>query len=105
MNKSFCSNLLGFCALLMVAIFSGCSTPNETTPNNAGKTTAVLVNPDLLQIGDRLKINFSGLPVGQEMTPHEEQINESGDISLPLIGTVKAVGKSLSELQAEIRDA
>ncbi len=49
--------------------------------------------------------SFSGLRTEFEMMPHEEQINESGNISLPLIGSIKSAGKTLGQLQMDIQNA
>jgi polysaccharide export outer membrane protein len=45
-------------------------------------------------------VTFSG--VDTPPPPHPERIKEDGDITLPLIGAVKAVGKTSGELQKEI---
>jgi polysaccharide export outer membrane protein len=45
---------------------------------------------------------FSGIP--DEIPQHDEQIKEDGNINLPLINSVKAVGKTAGELQNEIHD-
>lgn len=52
------------------------------------------------RVGDQLIITFSG--TSDVIAPHEERIKEDGNITLPHIGAVKAVGKSDGELQAEI---
>jgi len=54
------------------------------------------------QVGDQLIITFSGNT--DQILPHEERIKEDGNITLPLIGAVKALGKSDGELQTEIHD-
>ena len=40
----------------------------------------------------------------RSLPTHAERIKEDGHITLPLIGSIKAVGKSDGELQAEIHD-
>ena len=54
------------------------------------------------QVGDLVIVNFSG--TSDTILPHEERIKEDGNITLPLIGAVKALGKSDGDLQTEIHD-
>lgn len=53
-------------------------------------------------VGDLIRITFSGASF--EIPPHEERIKEDGTITLPLIGSVQAAGKTQGELQREITD-
>ncbi|MDB6024871.1 MAG: Polysaccharide biosynthesis/export protein [Verrucomicrobiales bacterium] len=105
MKNSIFGTIFGFCLLAFVVSFTGCAILNDSTSS----TNTVAIEPapstDILQVGDRVKITFSGLPIEQQMLPQENQINESGDISLPLIGTIKAAGKSVSQLQQDIQKA
>jgi polysaccharide biosynthesis/export protein VpsN len=54
------------------------------------------------RVGDQVAIMFSG-PL-EPIQPHEERIKEDGTITLPLVGSVTAAGKSPGELQKEIHD-
>jgi len=54
------------------------------------------------QVGDLLVVTFSD--TSEQIAPHDERIKEDGNITLPLIGAIKAVGKSDGELQKEIHD-
>jgi protein involved in polysaccharide export with SLBB domain len=53
-------------------------------------------------VGDLIRITFSGASF--EIPPHEESIKEDGTITLPLIGSVQAAGKTQGELQRNIED-
>jgi len=53
-------------------------------------------------IGDLVTVKFSGTI--DPIPTHEERITEDGTINLPLIGAVKAVGKTSGELQKDIQD-
>jgi len=53
-------------------------------------------------VGETVSIIFSGTP--DQILPHEELIKEDGNITLSLIGSVKAVDKTAGELQNEIHD-
>ena len=54
--------------------------------------------------GDLVTVTFSGLEVSQALQPHEERVKEDGTITLPIIGSVLARGKTSGELQKEIQD-
>ena len=55
-----------------------------------------------LHIGDVVSITYSGLP--DPMDPEDKPIKEDGTITLPDIGRVKAVGKTIGELEDTIHD-
>ena len=90
---------------VMALMLTGCA--------NSGKKPDVMANPGYvknpgegnlprLHIGDVVTITFSGPPdqiLGQEPT-----ITEDGTITLPDIGRVQAVGKTVSELEDAIHD-
>lgn len=94
------------CVSLLV---TGCATssgPEFTTEPvlDSGTNT---VEPKLygesyrFQIGDMVAVTFSDTTV--QIQPHGERIKEDGNITLPLIGAVKALGKTAGELQKEIQ--
>jgi polysaccharide export outer membrane protein len=106
------------CSLLATALLvTGCATsPDPFTSDAAIQPVAepagapTTNNPAppagqgvRFQVGDLLIITFSDTSEG--IPPHEERIKEDGNITLPLIGAIKAVGKSDGELQKEIRDS
>ena len=66
--------------------------PRALTPNDADVAR--------FQVGNTVIVTFSGAPV--PVDPHEETIKEDGNITLPLVGPVYAVGKTAGELQNEI---
>jgi polysaccharide export outer membrane protein len=57
---------------------------------------------DRFVAGDQVTVKFSGTV--DQIPPHEERIKDDGTITLPLIGAVKAEGKTPGELQKEIHD-
>jgi len=59
-------------------------------------------NVPRLHIGDVVSITFSGLP--ETVEPQDKPIKEDGTITLPDIGRVKAVGKTIGELEDTIHD-
>ena len=126
MKKSFwktagCAPWLGL--LLLVGLFAaGCKTPEfspvphdlfgpvtnsaalangSATNAGPGALTGILEGKGgTFAVGDLITVKFSG--VSEQLTPHEEHIKDDGTITLPLIGAVKAVGKTSGELQTEI---
>jgi polysaccharide biosynthesis/export protein len=101
-------------------IFTGCSSPptldsmsaGESRDNSSASTPPVASAPKekpanysevaRFHIGETVKVDFSGPP--DPIESHEELIKEDGNITLPLIGSIKAVGKTAGELQTEIHD-
>jgi protein involved in polysaccharide export with SLBB domain len=102
----------GLMLMVLSAVLTGCQTASSDSirftavegeetfgglPMGSGAgESAVLAK------GDRVKVVFSGLQ--EPPLPHEEQIKEDGNITLPYIGAVKAEGKTTAELQKEIHD-
>lgn len=102
---------MGCFAFLAGLMLMGCQTPsgpvftelgepgsetNGETTGPAPREAAVFVQEDLVTVV------FSG----PEFPPplHEERIKADGTITLPLVGPVRAVGKTAGELQKEIHD-
>lgn len=56
-----------------------------------------------LAVEDLVKVTFSGIE--PPIQPHEERIKEDGNITMPLIGAIKAEGKTPGELQKAITAA
>ena len=83
-------------------MLNGCATPPQTapTPVVSKEHRAEVAR---FHVGETVSIMFSGTP--DQIPPHEEIIKEDGDITLSLIGSVHAVGKTAGELQSEIHDA
>ena len=99
--KLFVSRLFGFSLLLGSLLLNGCSTPPQMPDAQViSKTNRVEVAR--FHVGETVSIMFSGTP--DQIPPHEESIKEDGDITLSLIGSVHAVGKTAGELQSEIHD-
>ncbi len=90
--------------LLTFALWTGC----VTTGSNSGTTVVETDSPppptlkDLLRPEDLVTLIYSGVPMPPEK--HEERIKDDGNITLYLVGAVKAVGKTAGELQKEIHD-
>ncbi len=57
---------------------------------------------DVFRVGDVVTVTFSG--TSEQIAPHQERIKEDGTITLFLIKSVKAAGKTTGELQRELQD-
>ena len=89
--------------LLTLALWTGCATTGSNTGTTAAETNSPPVTlRDELRVDDLVTIIFSGVPMPPEK--HEERIKEDGDITLYLLGAVKAAGKTAGQLQKEIHD-
>lgn len=87
--------------LLVSWLVGGCSTTLPTV-DGADATKQTHVDVARFHVGETVNISFSGTP--DQILPHEESIKEDGNITLSLIGSVRAVGKTAGELQSEIHD-
>src|SRR5262245_21518731 len=93
------------CALFLAATFglllSGCggssSGPSDSSAWRTGRPE------DQLRAGDHLTIASSGLAPTSHPTDHKERIKDDGTITLHLIKSIKAEGKTTGELQKEIQ--
>ena len=91
----FIKPALGFVLLAMV---SGCQT-QPSAPKPAKQTTKA-TEIITLREGDVLKISFPGSPNLNTTQP----VRRDGMISMPLVGEVKAVGKTPAELEKDLMD-
>lgn len=83
--------------IVCTGLLSGCQTgpkfPNA--PPEGG---------NLFHIGDPITVSFVAIGEPEPMPAHAERIHEDGTITLSLIGSVAAAGKTAGQLQKEIRD-
>lgn len=78
-------------------------TPASTNKPGSGSGLSALVQRgDEFANGDLVTVKFSGTI--DPIPSHEERIKGDGTITLPLIGAVKAAGKTPGQLQTEIHD-
>ncbi len=99
--KLFVPRLFVLGLLLASWVFNGCSTTSPTL-DGAGINKQPNVEVARFHVGETVNISFSGTP--DQILPHEEIIKEDGNITLSLIGSIRAVGKTAGELQNEIHD-
>lgn len=57
----------------------------------------------VFKVGDEITITFSGVN-DSSMPPHVERVKDDGTITLPLIGSLRATGRTPGELQTIIHD-
>jgi protein involved in polysaccharide export with SLBB domain len=118
--------LLGICGIAVA--LAGCQSalqdeptfsevPGATEPAVAASPPAVAATPPAVagttnpaalagrfRVGDMVIVTFAGLDAPNAMPNHEERVNEDGTITLQLIKSVVALGKTPGELQREIHD-
>ena len=95
-TRSLCFGLL-----LAGWMGSGCSTaPRADAPRAISKENRAEVAR--FHVGETVSVLLTGTP--ETIPPHEEIIKEDGSLTLSLIGSVYAVGKTAGELQNEIHD-
>lgn len=90
-----------FSVLILCVLVKGCRT-SEPVFSDAPLAVAIektrpAVEPPVLRVGDLVVFH---LP--DAIHPHEERIKEDGTITLPLIGSIVAAGKTTLELQREL---
>jgi polysaccharide export outer membrane protein len=105
--KLFVHGLIATGLLAAALVFTGCTAPPTLSDVGPGNPQAASLEPTnsevaRFNVGETVSVIFSGIP--DPLEPHEEQIKEDGNITLPLIGSVTALGKTAGELQKEIHD-
>jgi len=103
------------CGLGLILSLVGCGTPPTDTPGfsespawtapaaaNESASASGVAAVERFRVGDTVTVTFSG--VEPPPPPHEERIKEDGTITLPMIGSVLAAGKTAGELQKEIQE-
>lgn len=80
------------------------TSPANSANSGATNATSIVTNNNVARfhVGETVNITFSEIP--DPIPPHEEQIKEDGTITLPLIQSVQAAGKTAGELQTQIHD-
>src|SRR5688572_14430626 len=82
--------------VVAIALFSGaCS----STPQSSGVPATIAVDVQTLSEGDVIKIAFPGTPSMKEDT---QTIRRDGKVNLPIIGEVRAIGKTPAQLEKEL---
>jgi polysaccharide biosynthesis/export protein len=83
--------IIGKLVAFVLLFCNGCQTPKSSRP-------LVAQTPNFLNAGDVVRITFPGAPELNQT----QKIGTDGALSLPLIGTVQAAGKSPGQLQNEL---
>jgi protein involved in polysaccharide export with SLBB domain len=100
--KFFVYGLFTFGLLSAGVVFTGCDSVTETAAPPSADGKQLNAEVARFHVGETVDVTFSGPP--DPIEPHEELIKEDGNITLPLIGSIKAADKTAGELQNEIRD-
>lgn len=89
----------------LTLILTGCASNGKKADVMAAPEFVTMVGEDKvprLHIGDVVSVTFTGLP--ETVEPLDKPIKEDGTITLPDVGRVKAVGKTIGELEDAIHD-
>lgn len=81
-------------ALVVALLISGCTAGSLSEAEQQSLAAAAIAAPKL-QPGDKIRINV----YGEDKLSGEYEIDQSGQISLPLAGTIEAVGLTQAELE------
>jgi protein involved in polysaccharide export with SLBB domain len=81
-------------ALVVALLISGCTANSLSEAEQQSLAAAATAAPKL-QAGDRIRVTV----YGEDKLSGDYQIDQSGQISLPLAGTVEAVGLTQNELE------
>ena len=82
-------------ALVAALSLSSCAGPSRTaTVDPVGTTTPVVLSP-----GDVIRISFTTAPDMNQA----QKIRSDGKVSLPAVGQVTAAGKTLAQLESELK--
>ena len=90
-----------FSLALAGLMLAGCET-TQSPPAATEVNKQHRVEVPRFHVGETLTVIFSGTPT--PLDSHEETVREDGNITLSLIGSIRAVGKTAGELQDEIHD-
>src|SRR5665213_45942 len=91
--------MAAFCAALLVA--TGCDTPPPGKPKQKADDTVASLDLDPLQIGDKVHVDFTGVPI--KIEPVETEIKDDGKISFEFIGDMQAAGLTPGQFENEIK--
>lgn len=91
------------CGLATSMLLTGCFGGGKNT--SAPPVSAPSVNDDytydIIRKGDKLMIRLTGVP-DADMAVYEMPVTDDGLISMPLLGSFKAAGKTIGQLTTEI---
>jgi polysaccharide biosynthesis/export protein len=90
MNRAFVRSA----ALVVALLISGCTASSLSEAEQQSLAAAATAAPRL-QAGDKIRVNV----FGEEKLSGDYEIDQSGQISLPLAGTVEALGLTQAELE------
>jgi len=95
-----CQRLAPF-ALLSLLTLAGCDDASSLLENSAPRTEPSLASSATavrLHVGDKIKVVI----IGDDKISGEYEIDQSGEISVPAAGALRAAGRTKNELESEI---
>ncbi len=107
LNCRIAGSGLVFLTAVWAALFLlGCQTHTyQKLPGDVPGPAETIGKEDVLSIGDSVVVHFTGPVGGDPILPqHTETIKEDGNINPPLVGPVKAVGRTPGDLQKDLQE-
>jgi polysaccharide export outer membrane protein len=89
--------------LFLLVVMPGCRTIQE--PDLPGFDDPIVRSSELLRPGDTLLVIYRDIPMPPAPEQEQVQVRDDGSITLHLGQRFEAAGKSLSQLEEDIRDA
>jgi polysaccharide biosynthesis/export protein len=86
------------CCILTISAFAAALTGCQTQTGDVFPASASGQKPGILASGDTIKVSFTAAP---ELS-QSQKIESDGNVSLPLVGEIYAVGKTPAQLQVEL---
>ena len=87
-------------SFVLCALLWGCATTEINNQLDNSETELVVYR---LKAMDPISVTLKGLPIGSDML--EDVVDEQGNINLPYIGQITAIGLTTSELESAIYKA
>ena len=104
--KSFVHSLLAGACLAAGFLLTGCGSPTQDSnwQSQGAPAGGPATDPTVarFRVGDTVTVTYSFSGPVSPLNPHTETIKEDGNITLDLIGSIHALGKTTGELQNEI---
>ena len=107
MGREMIKKWLGAIGVMLVMLVSTACETTQPAGTNAPVGKQQAVGTVTVRAGDKIKVEFSGAGSVEAagLKTVETEVKEDGNISLELVGLVKVAGKTLGDIEKEIKAA
>ena len=107
MGREMIKKWLGAVGVMLVMLVSTACETTQPAGTNAPVGKPQSVGTVTVRAGDKIKVEFSGAGSVEAagLKTVETEVKEDGNISLELVGLVKVAGKTLGDIEKEIKAA